>query len=110
MLKIFVDYPTREEELKILERYTIRSEPSVENVVSKDEVIALQMLCRDIPVSDELKSATVNLVLATRKWEGAHTELAQGHHWPYPLIQSQSLPAEVTMSQKRICMSSPIPS
>ena len=70
LLKIFMDYPSREEELEILERYTIRSEPSVENVVSKDEVIALQMLCRDIPVSNELRSATVNLVLATRKWEG----------------------------------------
>jgi MoxR-like ATPase len=42
----------------------------VENVVSKDEVLALQQLCRDIPVSDDLKAATVNLVLATRKWEG----------------------------------------
>ena len=70
LLKIFMEYPSREEELEILERYTIRSEPSVENVVSKDEVLALQQLCRDIPVSDDLKAATVNLVLATRKWEG----------------------------------------
>jgi len=70
LLKIFMEYPSKEEELEILERYTIRGEPSVENVVSKDEVIALQQLCRDIPVSDDLKVATVNLVLATRKWEG----------------------------------------
>jgi len=70
LLKIFLDYPSQEEELAILERYTIRSEPSVESVVSKDEVIALQQLCRDIPVSDNLKTATVNLVLATRKWPG----------------------------------------
>ena len=70
LLKIFMEYPSKEEELEILERYTIRGEPSVENVVSKDEVIALQQLCRDIPVSDDLKAATVNLVLATRKWEG----------------------------------------
>ncbi|MCX6674424.1 MAG: MoxR family ATPase [Methanothrix sp.] len=70
LLKIFMDYPSREEELEILERYTIRGEPSVEPVVSKDEVIALQQLCRDIPVSDDLKAAVVNLVLATRQWEG----------------------------------------
>jgi len=38
--------------------------------VSKDEVIMLQQLCRDIPVSDDLRTAAVNLVLATRKWEG----------------------------------------
>jgi MoxR-like ATPase len=70
LLKIFMDYPTQKEEMEILERYTIRGEPAVESVVSKDEVIALQQLCRDIPVSDDLKAATVNLVLATRKWEG----------------------------------------
>lgn len=70
LLKIFMDYPTKEEEMEILERYTIRSEPAVNPVVSKDELIALQQLCRDIPVSDDLKTATVNLVLATRKWEG----------------------------------------
>lgn len=70
LLKIFMEYPSKQEELEILERYTIRGEPSVESVVSKDEVIALQQLCRDIPVSDDLKTATVNLVLATRKWEG----------------------------------------
>ena len=70
LLKIFMEYPSREEELEILERYTIRGEPTVETVVSKDEVIALQQLCRDMPVSDDLKTATVNLVLATRKWDG----------------------------------------
>jgi MoxR-like ATPase len=70
LLKIFMEYPSREEELEVLERYTIRSEPVVERVVSKEEVIALQQLCRDIPVSDEMKTAVVDLVLATRKWEG----------------------------------------
>jgi MoxR-like ATPase len=70
LLKIFMDYPSQKEEMEILERYTIRGEPAVESVVSKDEVIALQHLCRDIPVSNDLKAATVNLVLATRKWEG----------------------------------------
>jgi MoxR-like ATPase len=70
LIKIFMDYPAKEEEMEILERYTIRSEPVVKPVVSKDEVIALQQLCRDIPISDDLKAATVNLVLATRKWDG----------------------------------------
>ena len=94
LLKIFMDYPSREEELEILERYTIRGEPAVDPVVSKDEVIALQQLCRDIPVSDDLKTATVNLVLATRKWEGvAVRRQPQSHHRSHPLRQGQSLPA-----------------
>ncbi|VVB70492.1 ATPase RavA [uncultured archaeon] len=70
LLKIFMEYPSQEEEMEILERYTKRSEPTVETVVSREEVIALQKLCRDIPVSDELKKAAVSLVLATRHWEG----------------------------------------
>jgi MoxR-like ATPase len=70
LLKIFMEYPSKAEEMEILERYTIRGEPKVEKVVSKEEVIALQQLCRDIPVSDELKKTVVDLVQATRKWEG----------------------------------------
>jgi MoxR-like ATPase len=70
LLKIFMDYPSKAEEMDILERYTIRGEPEVRKVVSKEEVIALQQLCRDIPVSDELKKNVVDLVQATRRWEG----------------------------------------
>jgi len=70
LLKIFMEYPSGAEEMEILERYTIRGEPAVEKVVNKEEVIALQQLSRDIPVSDDLKKTVVDLVLATRKWEG----------------------------------------
>jgi MoxR-like ATPase len=70
LFKIFMEYPSHDEELEILNRYSGNVEPSVETVVSKEEVIALQKLCRDIPVADDLKEAAVNLVLTTRKWEG----------------------------------------
>ncbi len=70
LLKIFMEYPSFDEEIEIMERYTGSSEPTVSSVVTKEEVLALQRICRDIPVSDDLKKAAVNLVLATRKWEG----------------------------------------
>lgn len=70
LLKIFMDYPSFEEEMAILERYSGREEPTVERMVSKEEIIALQGLSRDIPVSDELKKDAVELVMATRKWDG----------------------------------------
>jgi MoxR-like ATPase len=70
LLKIFMDYPGKEEEMEILERYTTRFEPHVESVVTKEELIALQQLARDIPIADDFKSAVVSLVLATRKWPG----------------------------------------
>jgi MoxR-like ATPase len=70
LLKIFMEYPSGAEEMEILERYTIRGEPEVEKVVSKEEVVALQKLSRDVPVSKDLKKTVVDLVMATRKWEG----------------------------------------
>jgi MoxR-like ATPase len=70
LLKIFMSYPSFEEELAILERYSGREEPAVERMVSKEEIIALQGLSRDIPVSLELKRDAVELVVATRKWDG----------------------------------------
>jgi MoxR-like ATPase len=70
LLKIFMEYPSFEEEMAILERYSGREEPTVERTVSKEEIIALQGLSRDIPVSDELKKDAVDLVMATRKWDG----------------------------------------
>ena len=70
LLKIFMDYPGKEDELKILERYTARSEPAVDRVISKEELIALQQLSRDIPIAEDLKATAVELIMATRKWPG----------------------------------------
>jgi MoxR-like ATPase len=70
LLKIFMDYPSFDEELEILERYTGSTEPTVESSISKEQILALQQLCRQIPVSDDLKKSAVNIVLTTRKWEG----------------------------------------
>lgn len=70
LLKIFMEYPSFDEELEILERYTGSTEPTVESSISKEQILALQQLCRQIPVSDDLKKSAVNIVLTTRKWEG----------------------------------------
>lgn len=70
LLKIFMEYPSFEDEIKIMDRYTGHSEPSAQRVVTKEEILALQQLCRDIPISDDLKKEAVKLVLSTRSWEG----------------------------------------
>ncbi len=70
LLKIFMEYPSFEEEMEIMQRYTAREEPTVDKAVTKEEILALQQLSRDIPVSDDLKRSAINIVLATRKWEG----------------------------------------
>jgi len=70
LLKVFVDYPNQEDELEIMERYTGHVEPEVERVVSRRELLSLQQLTRDIPISDDLKKMAIKIVFSTRNWEG----------------------------------------
>jgi len=70
LMKIKMGYPSIEEELGIVERYTGRAEPRVERVVSKEELLALQQLCREVPISADLTKAAIQVTTATRKWEG----------------------------------------
>ena len=37
---------------------------------NKEEILSLQRLCRDVPISEDLKMAAVGLVMASRSWEG----------------------------------------
>lgn len=70
LLKVFVDYPNQEDELEIMERYTGHVEPEVERVVSRRELLSLQQLTRDIPISDDLKKMAIKIVFSTRNWVG----------------------------------------
>jgi MoxR-like ATPase len=69
LLKLLVDYPSREEEIEIVERYTTRTgEPiPVEQVLTRAELRAAQRLVRDVPVADDVRDRAVDLVRATRE-------------------------------------------
>jgi MoxR-like ATPase len=66
LLKIFMDYPTFEDENEIVNRYTKNITPSVRSVVSKAEVLELQRLTRDVPIADDIKIRAIKIVEATR--------------------------------------------
>jgi len=70
LLKVFIDYPSPEEEYEIMERYTGHSEPRVERVITRRELLSLQQLTRDVPISDDLKKVAIKAVISTRSWEG----------------------------------------
>ncbi len=70
LMKIKMDYPSPEEEFQIMERYTGRSEPRVQSVASKEDILALQQIAREVPISEDLRRAAVKIVVATRKWDG----------------------------------------
>ncbi len=67
LLKINLDYPTFEEEDEIVERYTRNVAPSVNRILTRDKLLELQTLVRDVPISDEMKKRAINIVIQTRK-------------------------------------------
>ncbi len=66
LLKILMDYPTFEDESEIVNRYTKNIIPSVNRVVSKNEVLELQRLTRDVPIAEDIKNRAIKIVTATR--------------------------------------------
>ncbi|MHC1631533.1 MAG: AAA family ATPase [Methanotrichaceae archaeon] len=70
LLKVYIDYPSTEEEFEIMERYTGHVEPMAEKAVARRELLLLQQLTRDVPISDDLKKDAIKIVTSTRNWNG----------------------------------------
>ena len=68
MLKVVVDYPTRDEEIEILERMSrTRPQMEVDAVASPEEILVARELVDRIHVDRKVKEYVVDLVMATRK-------------------------------------------
>jgi MoxR-like ATPase len=66
MFNIYVDYPSFEEEARIVEETTSAYEASLERVLDAEEIVRLQRLVRRVPVSRDVVGFAVRLVSATR--------------------------------------------
>jgi len=67
LLKIKVTYPTPEDEVKIVDKYTNPvSEPKLRKLLSKQQLLHLQQITRQMPIANDIKKRVVNLVHATR--------------------------------------------
>ncbi len=72
MLKLLVDYPSREEERQILDRMAPqRGTPQASEVLDPQEVLAARRVLDDIYIDDRVKDYIVALVHATRDPAGA---------------------------------------
>jgi MoxR-like ATPase len=71
MLKLKIDYPTREEELQILERMGKGVVPSVQKVISVDAVLSARETVNEVYMDPKVAEYIVNLVFATRTSEAA---------------------------------------
>jgi len=66
MLKIFVDYPTREQEIAIIKRATTTYIRKPSQILTVEKILALQELVRKIPVGDHVYEFGADLVRKSR--------------------------------------------
>ncbi len=71
LFNIRVTYPTWQEEIEIVNRVAGGAEATLEQVLHKDEIIALQKLVRRVPVAQHMVMYATKLVRATRHEDAA---------------------------------------
>ncbi len=75
MFNIYLDYPSLEEEKQIVNLTTTDEDPTINKILSKEEIIAFQHLVRKVPVTDNVVSYAVNLVHKLRPNSDLSTDL-----------------------------------
>ncbi|MDB0615948.1 MoxR family ATPase [Tenacibaculum dicentrarchi] len=66
MFSIHLEYPTFEEEVQVVKNTTSTNKPTVNAILSSQEIIEMQHLIRKIPVADNVIEYAVGLVAKTR--------------------------------------------
>ncbi|GEM_PF-2105858 len=68
LFKIKVDYPSYEEEVQILARFAENAKTiKLHKVFTKDTLLSLQDLSRQVPIANDIKKYALDLVVATRQ-------------------------------------------
>ena len=66
MFKVFVDYPNFDEEFEVARRTTTTEQASVDAVLSAEDILNLQRVVREVPVTDHVIRYALSLVRQTR--------------------------------------------
>ncbi len=66
LMKIVVNYPSRDELNRVVERTIQREETQVESVAGREDILELRRVCRDILVAAHVQEFAVDLVMATQ--------------------------------------------
>jgi MoxR-like ATPase len=75
MFKIFVKYPSWQEEFDIVRLTTAGKVPSLNKVLDGQEILRLQEIIRRVPIADHVIEYAMKLVRATRVHEGGVPEI-----------------------------------
>ncbi|MBI3735310.1 MoxR family ATPase, partial [Candidatus Sumerlaeota bacterium] len=66
MMKVIVNYPSKDEEHRILDLMTGPPPPPTKPIANADDLVKAQTLVRSIYMDEKIKTYIVNLVMATR--------------------------------------------
>ena len=66
MFNIWLDYPSKEEEIQIVRMTTTEYNPNVNSILSAQQILDFQALIKRVPVADNVLEFAVNLVRSTR--------------------------------------------
>lgn len=68
MLKVKVDYPTKEDELEVMRRMAnMKFRPEIETLLTKEDIFAIRDEVNAVTISESLEKYIIELVFATRK-------------------------------------------
>src|SRR5687767_9088323 len=68
MMKVFVDYPTKDQEIEIMRRISnMRFDFTVSTVLSKEDIFSIRDQVNKVKISESLERYIIELVYATRK-------------------------------------------
>ncbi|MBI1387511.1 MAG: AAA domain-containing protein [bacterium] len=65
LLKLMVDYPSRDELTEVLERTTGKIEPHAEKIMDGQTVRDMRALCREVPIASHVRDFGVRCILAS---------------------------------------------
>ena len=67
MMRVFIDYPTKEEELQIMRRMADTSfHPQINAILTKDDIFQIRSEINSVKISESLERYIIELVWATR--------------------------------------------
>lgn len=69
MMEVKIDYPSREEEIQIVKETTGIMEEPIQKILTKEKILEIQKMVREIPVPDHVIEYAVEIVRKTRPLE-----------------------------------------
>lgn len=81
MFNLWLDYPSFDDELKIIKDTTSSYLPELKKIIGADEIIEFQDLVRRVPVADNVIEFAVKIVGETRKTSASSEYIKQWINW-----------------------------